>query len=208
MFRAASFRRTIGPAFVGIAWLMAVASGFAVLHRYETTRASAGSPPESWPIQHQLSLETDRLTLVVAIHPQCPCTRATARALEELLADRPGRARLNVLVYQPAEVTENWTSTPTVRTLSALPDARCLVDLEGKLAGQFGALTSGQVLAFDTTGHLLFSGGVTPVRGQLGPNAGYSALAALLDNKPALDRHSPIFGCSILSAPSGRGGKT
>jgi hypothetical protein len=208
MFGAVSIRSTLVPALVGAAWLIAVACGFAVLHRYASTPAHVGIVPSSWPVQDRIALEVDRLTLVMAIHPRCPCTRATALALEELLASRPGRARLNVLVYKPAQAPDSWAATPISRSLSALSDVRSWIDPDGALATRFGAVTSGQVLAFDARGCLRFSGGVTPVRGQVGPNAGYAALASLLDDKPVQQKNFPVFGCSILSAPSGRGGKS
>jgi hypothetical protein len=208
MFGAVSIRSTLFPALVGAAWLIAVASGFAVLHRYASTPAHVGIVPSSWPVQDRIALEVDRLTLIVAIHPRCPCTRATALALEELLASRPGQARLNVLVYKPAQASDSWAASRISRSLSSLPDAQSWIDADGALASRFGAVTSGQVLAFDAHGELCFSGGVTPVRGQVGPNAGYAALASLLDHKPAQQKKFPVFGCSILSAPSGRGGKS
>jgi hypothetical protein len=208
MFGVASIRSTLVPAFAGVAWLVAVASGFAALHRYASTPAHVGIVPSSWPGQDRMALEVDRLTLVVAIHPRCPCTRATAQALEELLASRPGRARLNALVYKPAQAPEKWAMSTSSQSLSALSDARSWIDLDGLLARKFGASTSGQVLAFDAHGCLRFSGGVTPVRGEVGPNAGYAALASLLDDKPAQQINFPVFGCSILPAPKGHGGKT
>src|SRR4051794_9783921 len=125
MVRAARIRSTLVPALVGIAWLIAIGGGFAVLHRYQSTPGSVEASPVCWPLEIPLALEPDRLTVVLAIHPRCSCTRATARALEQLQTTHPGRARLNVLVFKPINTDEKWTSTSTTKSLSRVPDTHC-----------------------------------------------------------------------------------
>jgi hypothetical protein len=206
MLEAVDFRTRVVPALVGVVWLFAVASGFAVLHRYESTPGAQASIPPDWPADAPFGLESGRLTLVVAVHPRCVCSRATAEELERLLASRPGRARVNLLIFKPGDACENWTRTPLVSRLSALPDTSCWLDPDGKLAVRFGAVVSGQILAFDSGGKLLYSGGITPLRGKAGPNAGYDSLAALLDAKPANSQAAPAYGCSLLPAAGRREG--
>ncbi|CAN5593119.1 hypothetical protein BH10PLA2_BH10PLA2_16280 [soil metagenome] len=187
-------------------WLIAIASGFAVLHRYESTPAPGGMPAANWPSETPLVLEMGKLTLVLAVHPRCPCTEATVMEVKNLLEAGAGRGTLNVLVFKPVIAADSWASSRTVQALAALVDAKIWTDEEGELAAHFGAETSGTLLVFNPQGELLFAGGVTPVRGQVGPNGGISAVAAFLGGRVASTNTSPVFGCSLVSAPDGRGG--
>ncbi len=183
------------------AWLAAVASGFAIFERYESTPGSAGAPSIDWPAGTAIPLESNRLTLVLAIHPRCPCSAATVEVLERLLAARPGRTKLNALLFKPDHKPASWASSSTSRTLANMADTKTWLDDEGREAAQFGAVTSGQLLIYDSEGHLRFSGGITALRGHSGANAGSDALLALLDGQPTEIKHTPVFGCSLLSAP-------
>ncbi len=180
-------------------WLMVLAGGFAALHRYEARPGSAGEPAKTWPAKVAIPLEPQGLTLVLALHPRCPCSAATCQELERILTAKPNGARLHVLLFKPADVSDDWTATSTTRSLEALPNVRCWIDENCKLADIFGAATSGELLVYDARGKLRFAGGVTPLRGQAGSNPGSDALMALLDGKPIELRTAPVFGCSIRS---------
>ncbi len=84
------------------------------------------------------------------------------------------------------------------RLATALPGGRVLRDDEGVVAGRFGAVTSGQVVFYDGSGLLRFSGGITSARGHAGENPGRTALVSLLNETgPATDRTN-VFGCSLF----------
>jgi hypothetical protein len=203
----AHLKRNLTFTFAAMVWLAAVVCGFAVLHRHEFTPAPLGSPAAVWPSGTPLTLEKDRLTFVLAVHPRCPCTEATVVELNELLTPGSQRGRLNALVFKPVSADDWWIATSTVHELMARKDAQIWTDVEGALAARFGAVTSGTLLVFNPQGVLEFAGGVTPVRGQTGPNAGASTVAALLDGHIASVHSSPVFGCSLVSTPNGRGGE-
>ena len=197
----------IAWALAGGCWLMVLVGGFALLHRYEATPGSDGDPARTWPAGVAIPREPHGLTLVLALHPHCPCSAATCQELERILATRPDGAKLHVLLFKPADVSDDWTATATTRSLEGLPNVRCWIDEDGKLAELFGAATSGEVLAYDGQGKLRFAGGVTPLRGQTGPNSGSDTLTALLDGKPIESNATAVFGCSIRSTPvRGEGG--
>jgi hypothetical protein len=185
-----------------VAWLGAVTSGFAIYQRYESTPGSAGAPTVDWPADASIPLERQGLTLVLAIHPHCPCSAATVHELERVLAPRPGRARLNVLLFKPANAPDSWASSSTSRTLANMADSKIWLDACGRKAARFGAVTSGQLLVYDGDGRLRFAGGITPLRGQNGANAGSESLEALLDDTQTELRHTPVFGCSLITAPA------
>jgi hypothetical protein len=107
----------------------------------------------------------------------------------------------DVLMVRPAGVPEGWERGSLWNTAAAIPNVLVMVDPEGKLSAQLGALTSGQSYAFDSTGRLLFSGGITPARGHMGDSEGVDAIHALLLGQAPARQTSPVFGCP-LNAPA------
>jgi hypothetical protein len=122
--------------------------------------------------------------------------------LQRVLARRPGRAKLNVLLFKPANEPASWASSLTSRALANLADTQTWLDDDGREAARFGAVTSGQLLIYEAGGRLLFAGGITALRGQSEANAASEALEALLDARQTELKKAPVFGCSLLSAPS------
>src|SRR4051794_6740397 len=89
-----SFRkhwRAVAIIAAGVLWASGVAFGLRVLFNYETTPGRAGSPPEHWPAQSWIQRPTNRFTLVMLSHPDCPCTSATLAELEILMAHAEGK---------------------------------------------------------------------------------------------------------------------
>lgn len=80
-------RRGVVPVLCG-AWLSAALGGAAWLTRYKSTAAPIG--PEASPLSTAL-LATDRPTLVMTVHPHCPCTKASFTELEKFLTQHAGR---------------------------------------------------------------------------------------------------------------------
>ena len=65
---------------------------------------------------------------------------------------------------------------------------------------RFGAHVSGQVMVYDKEGKLVFQGGITESRGQMGDNAGRSAIEAQV-NRGSSDRdRTLVFGCPLFDA--------
>jgi hypothetical protein len=148
----------------------------------------------------------DRPTLVVCLHPKCPCSRATLAEIERLLA-RPAVAATHPEVLAvltiPADGDDSWTSAKIVQRCRRLPESRVEFDRGGRIAAAFGAATSGEVLLFDAAGARLFAGGVTVSRGQEGRSSGGDALAALLEGTPSTTASTPVFGCRLVASPKG-----
>jgi hypothetical protein len=71
-------------------------------------------------------------------------------------------------------------------------------DVGGAEAERFGAVTSGAVMLFDTTGKRLFAGGITTSRGHEGDSAGGVMLRRLLKNETLAEAPTiPTFGCKL-----------
>jgi hypothetical protein len=86
-----------------MAWGVGVIIGMTGLFRYQMTPgARAQGAPSQWPASVSIPLDTQRLNLVMTLHPQCPCSRASLHELAELMARAEGRINSNVLFVEPA----------------------------------------------------------------------------------------------------------
>ena len=186
-------------------WLVGAVAGMGILWEYSVTPGTAGNPPSVWPAASRIPHRPDSLTLIMAVHPQCPCSRASIGELSALMARAGGRLRAWVIFVRPSGFGDNWARSDLWRSASAIPGVTSIVDDDGREARLFGAETSGQTIVYGGEGRLLFTGGVTAARGHWGDNAGVSAIRALL-NDPATraDGKTPVYGCPLFSPNSMR----
>ncbi len=194
---------------VATVWFGSAATGLWVLWAYENQPGASAHALAQWPADSGLVHDTDRPTLVMLVHPQCVCSRASLTELAEILARARTRPRTYVLFLKPRGFADGWEQTDTWRAAAALPDVTVVRDDEGATAERFGAVTSGQTFVYDARGGLVFSGGITGSRGHTGDNAGRAAVFALLDrrggSRTAPTRHATsVFGCSLFAAATGR----
>ena len=168
---------------------------------YEKTPGVA-APPNDWPPGSRIQRATDRATLVVAMHPQCPCTGATIGELNTLLTQCQDKVQVYALFYKPKGAAKDWEKTALWRSAAAIPGVKTLTDEGGVEARRFHASTSGQTFLFNPAGHLLFSGGITAGRGHSGQNAGSDAIVSLLTTGKAQRNKTFVFGCSLFTPDS------
>lgn len=181
-----------------IVWLSAVAAGLVSVLRYEYTPGAAAQAPPRWPVASGLPLAGDRPTLLMVIHPRCPCTSASLAELERVLSRHPGRARVTLLFVHPVGAGAEWKLTDSWQKAGQLPGfTERLLDPDGRRAACFGARTSGQAYLYSPTGELLFSGGLTGSRGHEGENEGSLALARLLQDQKNQGTTvlTEVYGC-------------
>jgi hypothetical protein len=183
-------------------WLLVVGIGLAVLMSYENTPGGAAKPAALWPVDSQIQRAPDRLTLVMLVHPHCPCTRASIGELAVLMAQSQGRLTAYVLFLKPAEFSDNWEKTDLWQSAASIPGVQPIVDYDGLEASRFQATTSGQTVLYDAQGRLLFSGGITIARGHAGDNAGRSAIVSLVSRSTAEQTETPVFGCPLFDENS------
>ena len=194
--------RLIG-AVAGISWLVAVAAGLTVLWSYENAPGIPATPPDRWPAASSLRRLPGVATLVMLVHPRCPCSRASLEELDRLMAHIPGALIAHVLFVKPAGLPEDWDKTDLWRRAAAIPGVSLTRDDGGAEARRFGAATSGETEVYDGDGRLLFSGGITAARGHEGDNAGRTAILSLLRSGGAEPTSTPVFGCSLLGTQEG-----
>jgi hypothetical protein len=140
-------------------------------------------------------------TLVVLVHPHCPCTAATISELADLMSECHGKLAATVLMIRPAGMPEGWERTDLWERAAAINGVSVASDAGGAMCRRFGAATSGQALLYAADGRLLFSGGITESRGHRGANAGRSTIASLVAGSAddARSTLTPVYGCPLLS---------
>jgi hypothetical protein len=179
-------------------WLLLISLGMWFLWTYQITPGSAANPPGTWPTSSRIVLDTRLPTMVLAIHPRCPCSRATIGELAQLMARAKGRVNAQVLFVRPASSSPDWEKTDLWNSVAAIPGVNLLVDYEGLEAFRFGSRTSGQVLLYNPAGRLIFNGGITGSRGHSGDNDGRDAIVSLLTAGTAKRTETPVFGCPLF----------
>jgi len=171
--------------------------GAKALWTFQTTPGAAAVAQASWPEASRLPRDTHRATLVMMAHPHCACTRASVAELAVLMQRLRGRLSANVVFLRPAGTPAGWEETDTWRAARGIPGVAVWKDEGGAEAARFDARTSGQVLLYDRAGRLVFSGGITPIRGHLGDSAGQERIVSLVTTGRAGAATSRVFGCAL-----------
>jgi len=191
-----------------LVWLALVCYGFESLLAYGAKPGPQVSPQNKWPGKSTLHRNTDSFTLVMFLHPQCPCSNATVSELALLLAHCRS-IEANVLFIRPKEFAPGWEKTALWTRVSNIPGAHAIVDIDGRERSLFAAETSGQCALYDKDGILRFSGGITGSRGHEGDNRGLSQIEAIADHQDGMGNSitkGPTFGCPLSSHIDGAAG--
>jgi hypothetical protein len=202
---AAALPRRILLAMGGAAWLAAVASGLWLMLRFDLAPGAPGDPPFMWPRESRLERVTGTPTLVVVLHPRCPCSRATLGELELLLGRASDHLRTHVLFVAPAGVGSDWRETDLWRQARSIPGVMVSHDEGAAETRRFRVATSGHVLVYDRNGALAFSGGITSSRGHAGANLGRSAIDAIASGGAPDTRTAFVYGCPLSDPPAAAG---
>jgi hypothetical protein len=108
-------------------WVIAVAYGIDVIRTYESTPGAFGLAPQRWPDGSRLVPDADHATLVMLVHPQCSCTRASLAELQHIMSQAQGRLSAWVLFIEPTGMDDgwerSWTLTQAERILNILVNA-------------------------------------------------------------------------------------
>ena len=182
-----------------ILWVAAVGLGEYLLLNYEKTAGLPAHAPESWPSGTLISRNPNQFTLLMFVHPHCPCTRASLEELALLMTHCRENLTAQVLFLWPGKFSEDWVKSDLWKSASRIPGVKIVLDDEGEDAKRFGTMTSGQVLLYDKNGRLLFNGGITESRGHSGDNPGRSAIESLVLKGSVGKRQTPVFGCSLMN---------
>lgn len=180
-------------------WIGVAGLGFSALARYESRPGPESRGPAHWPAESRLTRNAGRPTLIVFVHPYCPCTAATLANLDRLMARCGGRLDAVVAFAALPGLGDDWRAAGLWGTASGISGVRAVCDEGGVEAGWFGAATSGEAFLYDASGQLQFSGGLTASRGHEGDDSGCDAIAAAVLNAVPGQWITPVYGCSIFN---------
>ncbi|MFT3746163.1 MAG: hypothetical protein QM785_17970 [Pyrinomonadaceae bacterium] len=180
-------------------WVLTVLSGVGVYWQYENRPGIAAAAPLTWPAESRIPRVEGRPTLIIAAHPQCPCTRATLTELSRLMNDNQGSLDAFVLFVKPAGASDGWNSGDAWEDAKKIAGVTVVHDELGSEAKIFDAHTSGQTMLFSSDGKLLFTGGITAGRGRRGVSAGESAISALLKGEKPVVNSTSVYGCPLFN---------
>jgi hypothetical protein len=180
-------------------WFALVMGGFVILG-HEAYRSSPHVTIKNvFPAGSALPLDPNRLTLLLFVHPQCPCTEATFTDLDRILTETQGKLAVSIIFAVPPGMTATWEKGRLLTQAGNLKDVRVFHDFNAGEVKRFGVTTSGHVLLYSKQGHLLFSGGITASRGHAGDSPGETAIIHLTKAPLQSDTvEKPVFGCSLL----------
>jgi hypothetical protein len=171
---------------------------------YDNTPGARGQVENNWPVSSKLSLAKDGDTLVLALHPNCSCSRATVDELADIVTHAAGKLTVHILAVRPPGLSIDPTHSALIEKAGALAGVTITLDDEGKEAALFGAKTSGHTNLYDAKGDLLFSGGITEARGHTGSNPGERALLSFVQGTPSSLNRTAVYGCSLLGEGNSR----
>ncbi|HKY22068.1 MAG TPA: hypothetical protein VJM31_12705 [Vicinamibacterales bacterium] len=186
---------------VGV-WAVAVFAGMLWIWDYKTIPGRASSPPVAWP--ESVGLKRSGVTLVMTLHPLCPCSQASVSELARLLGSIQQRPTVYALFVgleaNDAEATKaaRVEDASLWQRASAIPGVTAIPDPDGTISRAFAGETSGDVIAYGANGELLYHGGLTAARGHEGDSFGLQRLRAVLRGDTPDLRSSPTFGCPLV----------
>lgn len=183
-------------------WFCIVVLGIWEMAVYKSTPGRTGKDHTTWPVDSRIQREVKRSSLVLFLHPKCPCSRATLGELERLLPVLKNRTQVYIEFVLPEGKSEIWGQDTLWERATAL--ARIVggigvrFDKSGREADLFGAQTSGHVFLYDVLGNLKYSGGITSDRGHMGDSAGRIAILAWIGGQTSRQvARADAFGCSL-----------
>ena len=138
--------------FAVAAWMLFIFCGFAFLWNYQSRPGSKGPAPAAWPKGAAIAPSPGHFNLVLALHPHCPCSNATAEELNKILSQTRTAMQVHVLLFSPAGADAQWSKSTLSDAVAKFPNTTVTIDLNGEQAEKFGALTSGDAELFSPDG--------------------------------------------------------
>ncbi|MAT69365.1 MAG: hypothetical protein CMJ58_07535 [Planctomycetaceae bacterium] len=178
-------------------WLGLCLYGLASLLAYSQTPGLSARPPHRTNVDVPRPADSSCYELVVAIHPHCPCTRATLEQLSRILRATQKQLRVTALFYCPGDVPDSFVETDLLSTAQSLPGTTIVIDLDGAQAARFQMYTSGATVLYAPSGEPVFFGGITVSRGHAGDCLGTDAVIAAVNRQERLATHTNVYGCPL-----------
>ena len=183
-----------------IAWCGLVALGLCAMSAYELTPGAGAAAHDCWPTGTSLTRDCDHPTLVMFVHPRCPCSFASLSELTSLAERCRDRLSVRIIFVRPVGLNRVDKNSPLWKSAEEVPGAMIVTDPDGVEAARFGARTSGEALLYARDGRLIFQGGLTWARGHSGGSVGQEAVLSLIETGRAAKTRTAVFGCPLFDS--------
>jgi hypothetical protein len=184
-----------------LTWLTVISAGMTYLAYYDQRAGEQQTAPAF--IAPLAMPAAGKQRLLMFVHPRCPCSAASLREFERLMARCHDQIDATVYFICPADEPDAWVHGRLWDLAQSIPGTTRQVDAGGQLSKQFGATTSGTIVLYDQAGHLKYQGGITVARGHEGDSRGKDALFALARGETQAAAQCPVYGCPLTnSAPA------
>lgn len=184
---------------IGLAlWFAAAARGMKWMSDYSLTPGEAGAPSAVWPAA-DIRRGEGHHTLVVGLHPECPCSRATLAELDRVLLES-GDALEAIVIFDDTNPAAPARASALYQHAMQLPRTRVNRVTSVTELRRFDFRTSGETRLYRPDGTLVFQGGITASRGHEGENAGSAAVVTHARAELCGTNATPVFGCALASA--------
>src|SRR2546421_10053890 len=130
------------------AWFVATMVGMGLLWRYEMAPGAVGAVSAHLPNTSVNASSSSHYTLLLALHPHCPCSRATIRELNRIVTRCGPALRVTAFFACPSSMPTDWAHTDLWRDAAAIPNVTIQLDPDGKECQRLGAKTSGQAILY------------------------------------------------------------
>ena len=177
-----------GAVWLGVSLLV---FGFLYRHTYQPSKIP------TLPVGDEAIETSSHFRIKLFAHPYCPCTRASLEQFGESLTRFPEDVQAEIIFVTAGLAESEIASSPLVSQARELHGAQVRLDATGEEANRWGATVSGEVLAFDARGHLVFRGGITPGRGHQGASTGQAELENIVNGRSPGPCATPVFGCHL-----------
>ena len=183
------------------AWLAVVTGAMYGLHAYSNTDAPIIAAPTNWPSDTIINRDVSHSTLVMFLHPRCPCSEASVGELDELVTLHPELA-VRLVFVQPEYSPSTWSRGTLRDAAERIRGVQIVDDLDAQESHRFHAATSGETLLYDQDGTLMFQGGITVARGHFGDSPGRDLVQSHLrccchGGAPTEPTTAKVFGCAL-----------
>ena len=177
------------------AWCAAGGGGLMALWSYSSSPGPAASAPGAWPESSHIPRPGARPSLIIALHPQCPCSRATVSELARLSPSRE-RPDVHLLFVAPPDVDDSWVRSGLWHTAAGIPAHTSPWTMAPRRGASVRACR-GRCSSTTAPDGCSSAAGITGARGHEGDNAGRAAIEALLDGRPH-PASTFVFGCLLF----------
>src|SRR4051812_11107369 len=142
------YRAIFVAALLGVS-VVSTGVGMHALIDFNEKPGLASAAPLRWPPETALARQNGRTSLLVFLHPFCPCSGATLHGISKITEDFSSKRRPDITVVFAGMAGARDTFGP-------IPGGTVVWDEDGREAQRFGVLKSGYTLLYSAAGDLLF----------------------------------------------------